>query len=108
MGQERFSSSLKPSDAMCPYVPAGRSRQNSKPPMKLAPHYHLIGQAKRGRVGGIRRIVLAGDRRFVPDTILGSFDTRNWREQTDSSIKVARKAGSSVVDVAASLMRMWQ
>jgi len=56
----------------------------------------------------IRRIVLAGDRRFVPDTILGSFDTRNWREQTDSSIKVVRKADSSVVDVAASLMRMWQ
>jgi hypothetical protein len=31
---------------MCPYVPAGRSRQNSKPPMKLAPHYHLMGHAK--------------------------------------------------------------
>jgi hypothetical protein len=46
MGQERFSASLKPSDAMCPYVPAGRSRQNSKPPMKLAPHYHLMGHAK--------------------------------------------------------------
>jgi hypothetical protein len=31
----------------------------------------------------IRRIVLAGDRRFIADTILGSFDTRNWRDQTD-------------------------
>src|SRR5262245_18958953 len=40
-------------------------------------------------------------------TILGSFETRNWRDQTDSSIKVAGKAGSSV-DVPASLMRMWQ
>jgi DNA helicase II / ATP-dependent DNA helicase PcrA len=54
------------------------------------------------------RHVNASRSRFVPDTILGSFDTRNWRDQTDSSIKVARKAGSSVVDVAANLMRMWQ
>jgi hypothetical protein len=50
MGQERLSASLKRSDAMCPYVPAGRSRQKSKPPMKFAPHYHLMGQAKRGGV----------------------------------------------------------
>src|SRR5262245_21332966 len=54
------------------------------------------------------RHVYASRSRFVPDTILGSFDKRNWRDRTDSSIKVARKAGSSVVDVAASLMRMWQ
>jgi DNA helicase II / ATP-dependent DNA helicase PcrA len=54
------------------------------------------------------RYVYASRSRFVPHTILGSFDTRNWRDQTDSSIKVASKAGASVVDVAASLMRMWQ
>ena len=53
------------------------------------------------------RHVYASRSRFVPDTILGSFDKRNWRDRTDSSIKVARKAGKSV-DVAASLMRMWQ
>jgi DNA helicase-2/ATP-dependent DNA helicase PcrA len=55
------------------------------------------------------RHVYASRSRFVPDTILGSFDNRNlnWRDQTDSSIKVVRKVGSSV-DVAASLMRMWQ
>jgi DNA helicase II / ATP-dependent DNA helicase PcrA len=53
------------------------------------------------------RHVYAPRSRFVPDTILGSFETRNWRDQTDSSIKVAGKAGSSV-DVPASLMRMWQ
>jgi DNA helicase II / ATP-dependent DNA helicase PcrA len=54
------------------------------------------------------RHVYASRSRFIPDSILGSFATRNWREQADSSIKVARKADSSVVDVAASLMRMWQ
>jgi DNA helicase II / ATP-dependent DNA helicase PcrA len=53
------------------------------------------------------RHVYASRSRFVPDTILGSCHTRNWRDQTDSSIKVVRKVGSSV-DVAASLMRMWQ
>jgi DNA helicase II / ATP-dependent DNA helicase PcrA len=53
------------------------------------------------------RHVYASRSRFVPDTILGSFDTRNWRDPTDSSIKVVRKVASSV-DVAASLMRMWQ
>jgi hypothetical protein len=40
-------------------------------------------------------------------SILGSFATRNWRDQTDDPIKVARQAGS-LVDVAASLMRMWR
>jgi DNA helicase II / ATP-dependent DNA helicase PcrA len=54
------------------------------------------------------RHVYASKSRFIPDSILGSFDIRNWREQTDSSIKVARKADSSVIDVAASLMRMWR
>jgi hypothetical protein len=58
-----------------------------------------------GGLYSIRRNVLAGDRRFVPDTILGSFDTRNWRDRTDSSIKVVSKTGLSV-DVAATLMRM--
>jgi DNA helicase II / ATP-dependent DNA helicase PcrA len=53
------------------------------------------------------RHVYASRSRFVPDTILGSFNKRNWRDRTDSSIKVTRKAGSSV-DVAASLMRIWQ
>jgi DNA helicase II / ATP-dependent DNA helicase PcrA len=53
------------------------------------------------------RHVYASRSRFIPDSILGSFATRNWRERTDGPIKVARKAGSSV-DVAASLMRMWR
>jgi ATP-dependent DNA helicase UvrD/PcrA len=53
------------------------------------------------------RHVYASRSRFIPDSILGSFATHNWRERTDGPIKVARKAGSSV-DVAASLMRMWR
>jgi DNA helicase-2/ATP-dependent DNA helicase PcrA len=53
------------------------------------------------------RHVYASRSRFIPDSILGSFATRNWRDQTDRLIKVARKAGSSV-DVAASSMRMWR
>jgi DNA helicase-2/ATP-dependent DNA helicase PcrA len=53
------------------------------------------------------RHLYASRSRFIPDSILGSFATRNWRDQTDGPIEVARKAGSSV-DVAASLMRMWR
>jgi ATP-dependent DNA helicase UvrD/PcrA len=53
------------------------------------------------------RHVYASRSRFIPDSILGSFATRNWRDQTDGPIKVAKQAGSSV-DVAASLMRMWR
>src|SRR5215831_11353342 len=53
------------------------------------------------------RHVYALRSRFIPDSILGSFATRNWRDQTDGSIKVAREAGAPI-DVAASLMRMWR
>jgi len=53
------------------------------------------------------RHVYASRSRFIPDSILGSFATRNWRDPTEGPIKVARQAGSSV-DVAASLMRMWR
>jgi DNA helicase-2/ATP-dependent DNA helicase PcrA len=51
--------------------------------------------------------VYASRSRFVPDLILGSFETRHWRDQAERPIKVARK-GDSSVDVAASLMRMWR
>src|SRR5262249_33900667 len=53
------------------------------------------------------RHVYASRSRFISDSILGSFATRNWRDQTDGPIKAAMHAGSSV-DVAASLMRMWR
>ena len=53
------------------------------------------------------RHVYASRSRFIPDSILGSFARRNWRDQTDGPIDVARRSGSSV-DVAASLIRMWR
>jgi DNA helicase-2/ATP-dependent DNA helicase PcrA len=53
------------------------------------------------------RHVYASRSRFIPDSILRSFATRSWRDQTDGPIEAARKAGFSV-DVAASLMRMWR
>jgi DNA helicase II / ATP-dependent DNA helicase PcrA len=53
------------------------------------------------------RHVYASRSRFVPDSILGSFEIRHWRDRAEGPIKVARKAGSSV-DVAANLMRMWR
>jgi DNA helicase II / ATP-dependent DNA helicase PcrA len=52
------------------------------------------------------RHVYATRSRFIPDSILGSFARRNWRDQTDGPMEVAKKTGS--VDVAASLMRMWR
>jgi DNA helicase II / ATP-dependent DNA helicase PcrA len=50
--------------------------------------------------------VYASRSRFVPDSIVGSFESRHWRDRAEA-IKVARKAGSSV-NVAANLMRMWR
>jgi DNA helicase-2/ATP-dependent DNA helicase PcrA len=69
----------------------------------IAPHrFFTHQQAKLGD-----RHVYASRSRFIPDSILGSFATRNWRDKTDGPIKIARKAGASI-DVAASLMRMWR
>jgi DNA helicase-2/ATP-dependent DNA helicase PcrA len=51
--------------------------------------------------------VYASRSRFVPASILSSFEARSWQDQADHSIKISRKV-SSPVDVAASLMRMWQ
>jgi DNA helicase-2/ATP-dependent DNA helicase PcrA len=53
------------------------------------------------------RHAYASRSRFIPDSILTSFATRIWRDQTDGQIRVARQAGS-LVDVAANLMRMWR
>jgi DNA helicase II / ATP-dependent DNA helicase PcrA len=54
------------------------------------------------------RHVYASRSRFIPDSILGSFATRNWRDQTDSQIEAAGRKARSSVDVAASLMRIWR
>jgi DNA helicase-2/ATP-dependent DNA helicase PcrA len=53
------------------------------------------------------RHVYASRSRFVPHSILGSFEARHWRDRTEKPVREARKASSSV-DVAASLMRMWR
>jgi len=52
------------------------------------------------------RHVYASRSRFIPDSILRCFETRNWRDQTDRPV-TARKAGSTI-DVGANLMRMWR
>jgi DNA helicase II / ATP-dependent DNA helicase PcrA len=53
------------------------------------------------------RHVYASKSRFIPDSIVCSFDLRHWQDRTDSSIKATRKAAVSI-DVASSLMRMWK
>jgi DNA helicase II / ATP-dependent DNA helicase PcrA len=55
----------------------------------IVPHrFFTHQQAKLGD-----RHVYATRSRFIPDSILGSFATRNWRDQTDSQIEVSgRKA----------------
>src|SRR5260221_1975578 len=53
------------------------------------------------------RHLYASRSRFIPDSILGSFATRNWRDPTDEPIKVARQAGS-FVDHASWLMSKWR
>src|SRR6185436_17923735 len=68
----------------------------------IVPHrFFTHQQAKLGD-----RHVYATRSRFIPDSILGSFASRSWRDRTDNQIEARKKAGSSV-DVAASLMRMW-
>jgi ATP-dependent DNA helicase UvrD/PcrA len=52
------------------------------------------------------RHVYASRSRFIPDSIVDSFEARNWRDQIDSPVS-ARKAGSTI-DVGANLMRMWR
>jgi ATP-dependent DNA helicase UvrD/PcrA len=69
----------------------------------IVPHrFFTHPQAKLGD-----RHVYATRSRFIPDSILNSFATRNWRDQTDGQFEARKKAQSSV-DVAASLMRMWR
>jgi len=70
----------------------------------IVPHrFFTHQQAKLGD-----RHVYATRSRFIPDSILGSFATRNWRDQTDSQIEVSGRKVRSSVDVAASLVRMWR
>jgi DNA helicase-2/ATP-dependent DNA helicase PcrA len=70
----------------------------------IVPHrFFTHQQAKLGD-----RHVYASRSRFIPDSILGSFATRNWRDLIDSQIEAAGRKARSSIDVAASLMRMWR
>jgi len=70
----------------------------------IVPHrFFTHQQAKLGD-----RHVYATRSRFIPDSILGSFATRNWRDLIDSQIEAAGRKARSSIDVAASLMRMWR
>jgi DNA helicase II / ATP-dependent DNA helicase PcrA len=70
----------------------------------IAPHWFFTHQ--QAKLGD--RHVYESRSRFIQDSILGSFATRNWRDQTDSQIEAAGRKARSSVDVAASLMRMWR
>ena len=67
----------------------------------LPQRFFTHNQAKLGD-----RHVYATRSRFIPDSIERTFETRNWRDQTDSPVS-AKKAGSTI-DVGANLMRMWR
>jgi DNA helicase-2/ATP-dependent DNA helicase PcrA len=45
--------------------------------------------------------------RFIPVSIIDSFDAHSWHERVQRSNRPARKAGATT-DVAASLLRMWR
>ena len=70
----------------------------------IVPHrFFTHQQAKLGD-----RHVYATRSRFIPDSILDSFATRNWRDQTVSQIEAAGRKARPTVDVAGRLMRMWR
>src|SRR6516165_5785109 len=85
--------------ASAPYVAMTRAKDELD--LIVPQRFFTHQQAKLGD-----RHAYASRSRFIPDSILSSFAKRNWREQPDGPIEVARKVGS--VDVAASLMRMWR
>src|SRR2546421_11724132 len=69
----------------------------------IVPHrFFTHQQAKLGD-----RHVYASRSRFIPDSILGSFATRNWRDLIDSQIEAAGRKGRSSIDVAASPIAKW-
>jgi hypothetical protein len=80
-------------------VPTVAIRATRRVPHRFFTHQ----QAKLGD-----RHVYVSRSRFIPDSILGSFATRNWRDLIDSQIEAAGRKARSSIDVAASLMRMWR
>jgi len=78
------------------------TRAKDEPDLIVPQRFFTHQQAKLGD-----RHVYASKSRFIPDSIVCSFDLRHWQDRTDSSIKATRKAAASI-DVASSLMRMWK
>jgi DNA helicase-2/ATP-dependent DNA helicase PcrA len=64
--------------------------------------FYTLQQSKLGD-----RHVYACRSRFIPDSILGSFERRSWRENTQAARRPAKQSGSTT-DVAASLRRRWR
>src|SRR6516165_941035 len=64
--------------------------------------FYTLQQSKLGD-----RHVYAGRSRFIPDSILGLFERRNWRESTQAARRPAKQSGSTT-DVAASLRQRWR
>jgi len=52
------------------------------------------------------RHVYACRSRFIPDSIVNSFDCQSWHERGQTSSRPAKKGATT--DVAASLRRMWR
>jgi DNA helicase II / ATP-dependent DNA helicase PcrA len=52
------------------------------------------------------RHVYASRSRFIPDSIVNSFDCQSWHERSQGSSRPAKKGATT--DVAASLRRMWR
>jgi len=64
--------------------------------------FYTLQQSKLGD-----RHVYAGRSRFIPDSILGSFERRSWHENTQAARRLAKQSGSTT-DVAASLRQRWR
>jgi ATP-dependent DNA helicase UvrD/PcrA len=65
-------------------------------------HFYIQHQARYGDGH-----VYACRSRFIPDGIVGCFDTRSWHERVQMANRSAKKTGATT-DVAASLIRMWR
>src|SRR5262245_16826703 len=64
--------------------------------------FYTYHQSKTGD-----RHVYACRSRFIPDSIIGSFDWQSWHEKSQAQNRPVKKPGAAT-DVAASLRRMWR
>ena len=64
--------------------------------------FYVHGQSRLGD-----RHVYASRSRFIPDSILGSFDCRSWHERIDARPHAASRNAASI-NISANLRRMWR